>query len=78
MNKLNLTMALLSTFPAHADNSYKKSPEYKKIDTQIRTDLQECLKNNNNSVKHCIKMSKKSMKIQKKQLKKNIESHKNY
>lgn len=53
-----------------SDSHYKNSPEYQKLDSQMRTHLQECLKNTQMTTKQCIKDTKKTFKEQKRALKK--------
>ena len=76
---LALTLILLSGIAADCsagDNSYKDSPEYQKMDSQMRTDLQNCLSDNKLSTKDCIAQTKEKYKEQKKEIKKQYKHHK--
>jgi len=65
---------ILQTAPAFADHSgYKSTPEYQKIQSNMRSNLQNCLNNTQMSAKDCIKSSKKTYKHQKQELKKNYK-----
>ena len=68
---------LILAATVQAGNHYRKSPEYQKIDTQARANLQECLNNKNHSIESCIEKTEKSIKMQKKQLKKELKNHSN-
>ena len=52
------------------DSHYKNSAEYKELDAQMRTHLQECLKNTQMTTGECMKDTKKTFKEQKKTMKK--------
>ena len=52
------------------DDSYKNTPEYQKMDSDMRADLQNCLNDSKMSTRDCIKHSKAKYKEQKKMLKK--------
>ena len=52
------------------DSHYKDSAEYKELDSQMRTHLQECLKNTQMTTGECMKDTKKTFKSQKKEIKK--------
>ena len=74
MNKI-LTAAALCFFAicghAFAGNLHTmKTPEQQQLDSQMRTHLQNCLKNEQMTTKQCIKDTKKAFKKQKKDLKK--------
>lgn len=68
-----LTVALIGISAADCmagDHSYKDSEEYKKMDKDMRADLQNCLSNGQNSTHDCIKQTKEKYKEQKKMIKK--------
>lgn len=74
MNKI-LTAAAICLFTlcgnAFAGDSHTmKTPEYQQLDSQMRTHLQNCLKNEQMTTKQCMKDTKKTFKEQKKNLKK--------
>ena len=76
---LALAIILLSGIVADCsagDNSYKNSPEYQKMDNQMRTDLQNCLSDNKLSTKDCMKHIKEKYKEQKKEIKKQYKHNK--
>ena len=51
------------------DHKYHNSEDYEKIEASGRTHMQNCLNDNNKTVKSCYHETKKMMKQQKKQLK---------
>ena len=68
-----LTIALIGISAADCmagDGSYKNSDEYKKMDNDMRADLQSCLSNTKMSTRDCIKQTKEKYKEQKKMIKK--------
>ena len=68
-----LTVALIGISAADCmagDHSYKDSEEYKKMDKDMRADLQSCLNNETMSTKDCIKQTNEKYKEQKKMIKK--------
>lgn len=68
---LSIGIAFLSTANCFAGNkAYKNSPEYQKLNDNMRSDLQNCLNNTQMSTKECVKQSKRNYKKQKKELKK--------
>lgn len=74
-----LTVALIgvaATDCLAGDASYKNSEEYKKMDSNMRTDLQSCLNNTAVSTKDCIKQTKEKYKEQKKAIKKKYKHQK--
>ena len=74
MKKIIITLAIcFFTVCGNAfagDSHYQNTPEYKQLDAQMRTHLQDCLKNEQKTTKQCIKDTKKAFKEQKKNLKK--------
>lgn len=69
---LALFGALFISLPAHAGadhKAYMNTPEYKQIDSEVRSSLQNCLNNENMLVKQCMKIAKKQLKYKKKALK---------
>lgn len=74
MNKI-LTVAAICLFAVCSnafatDSQMAKTPEYRQLDAQMRTHLQNCLKNTQMTTKQCMKDTKKTFKEQKKNLKK--------
>lgn len=68
-----LTVALIGIYATEClagNNSYKNSDEYKKMDNDMRADLQSCLSNTQMSTRDCIKQTKDKYKEQKKMIKK--------
>ncbi len=70
-----LTVALLGISGADCmagehSHGYKNSDEYKKMDSNMRADLQSCLSNTQMSTHDCIKQTKGKYKEQKKMIKK--------
>ena len=68
-----LTVALIGIFATDClagDDNYKNSDEYKKMDNDMRDDLQSCLSNTQMSTHDCIKQTKEKYKEQKKMIKK--------
>ncbi len=52
------------------NHEYKNTEEYKKLDSNMRTDLQSCLSNTSMTTGDCIKQTKEKYKEQKKMIKK--------
>lgn len=70
-----LTVALLGISGADCmagehSHGYKNSDEYKKMDNDMRADLQSCLSNTKMSTGDCISQTKEKYKEQKKMIKK--------